>query len=132
MGRLGDTALSKPIDELAVDSIMEQVNINSTYLNNIVDKIVSTYSAQLDSLMDSIRTILYDESQEPITDAELEQACLKLPLNLYYVSQGQEALGIKEDVSKSVKSEIYNKVVTESIGTIPDKEAAANLALKKL
>jgi hypothetical protein len=116
---------SSQIDELEVDSIISKVEENGGYIDNITEKVVKEYSRCLDTYMQYISTKL--NSTNDLLDTELDDMCLKLPNLMYFVGQGQEALGIKEDVSKAVKQELYNKVFMESIGTIKDKDSSAEL-----
>ncbi len=77
--------------------------------------------------MDFIKNILDDEISPP-TDQELDDFTLNLPVLLYFTGEAQESLGIKEDVSKAVRQELYNEIFDKSTGTIADKTASAELA----
>ena len=77
--------------------------------------------------MEFIRNILNDTVNPP-TDRELDDFVLNIPVLLYFTGEAQEALGIKEDVAKAVKQELYNEIYEKSTGTIADKKAAAELA----
>lgn len=120
-----EQGLAGTMDDLAMETIMAKIQENSTYLDKISDQVVDAYSKPLDSLMLYISNLLTDS--QTISDSELDTICLKLPATMYFVAQGQESLGIREDVSKAVKQEINNKVVSDSVGTIKDKECKAEL-----
>ena len=62
-----------------------------------------------------------------LTDAQLDDFTLNLSSLLYFVSAAQENLGIKEDVSRAVQKEIYNRVREKAQGTVADKDMAAEL-----
>lgn len=120
-------ALSENINKQAVDKILNRVDENSDIVNKLTDEVVSKFCEPLDKLMATIRQIVEDDSNPP-SDLELDQMTLKLPVNLYFVGEAQEALGIREDVAKAVKMDVYNKVRNEVGGTVADKDSKAELA----
>ena len=78
-------------------------------MNSIVDRLVSEYCRSLDEYMQFIRNILNDTANPP-TDRELDDFALNIPVLIYFTGEAQEALGIKEDVAKAVKQELYNEI----------------------
>lgn len=118
-------AFADKLDPDKLDGILKRTDDNSEYINGIVNDIVSKYCKPLDDLMQLFNKILSDVDNPP-TDEELDQMTMKLPNLLYFAGEGQEALGIKEDTSKAIKMEIYNKVHMETAGTVSDKEAKAS------
>lgn len=118
-------AFAEKLDPDKLQGILKRTDENSDYINNIVDDIVAKYCKPLDDLMRTFQGIL-DDKNNPPTDEELDQMTMRLPNLLYFAGEGQEALGIKEDTSKAIKMEIYNKVHMETAGTVSDKEAKAN------
>lgn len=120
-------ALSNDVDEEKVRAIQWRIDKNSTSLNSIVNKLVSKYCNQLDEYVELIRTALQDQNSPP-TDYELDMWVMELPVLLYFTGEGQESLGIKEDIAKAVKMELYNNTRMDSTGTVADKDAAAELA----
>lgn len=122
-----DIALGSEIKEQEVESLVERVDKNSIYINDIVDDIVRKHCQPLDDLMEIISETLGDASNPP-TDLELDQMALKLPTTMYFVGSAQEALGIKEDVSQAIKLDIFNRVRLETTGTVADKDTKAALA----
>ena len=121
------SALSGDIDVNKIRQLQKRVNKNGELIDNIVNKLVSSYCQQLDDYMASIRDILLDTNNPP-TDQELDTFILNLPVLIYFAGEGQEALGVKEDVAKAVKQELYNEVYDKATGTIADKTALAELA----
>lgn len=124
---LGNTALSSEINPSKIRKLQKRVDTNADLINGIVDKIVSYYCEPLDTYMRYIMEILEDTNNPP-TDSELDAFTLKLPVLIYFAGEAQEALGIKEDVAKALKQELYNEIYEISSGTIADKTAAAELA----
>lgn len=120
-------ALSETIDKSSVNKILDRVDDNSVIVDNLTKEVVSKFCEPLDKLMTTIKQIVEDDSNPP-TDLELDQMTLKLPATLYFVGEAQEALGIREDVAKAVKMDVYNKVRDSVSGTVADKDTKAELA----
>ena len=120
-------ALSENINKEAVDKILNRVDNNSNIVDKLTNEVVEKFCKPLDDLMNNIKLIVEDD-QNPPTDLELDQMTLKLPACLYFVGEAQEALGIREDVAKAVKMDVYNKVRDSVSGTVADKETKAELA----
>lgn len=113
-------------DEI-IHKIMQKVEDNSAKVEKLVDELVNKYCHQLDELVSMFKEILHDKDN-PITEEELDEICLKLPSYLYFIGEAQERFGIKEDIAKSVKMELYNEVHQRTKGTIADKQAASEAA----
>ena len=127
MAKIYESALSGDIDAGKVRSLQKRIDENSDLVNSIVNRLVSEYCRSLDEYMQFIRNILNDTANPP-TDRELDDFALNIPVLIYFTGEAQEALGIKEDVAKAVKQELYNEVYDKASGTIADKSAAAELA----
>lgn len=125
--KISESALSGDIDAGKVRSLQKRVDENSDLVDSIVNRLVSEYCRSLDEYMQFIRNILNDTANPP-TDQELDDFALNIPVLIYFTGEAQEALGIKEDVAKAVKQELYNEIYDKATGTIADKTAAAELA----
>ena len=110
-----------------IHQIMQKVEDNSAKIEKLVDELVNKYCYQLDDLITSFKRILHDKDN-PATEEELDEICLKLPTYLYFIGEAQERFGIKEDIAKSIKMELYNEVHQRTRGTIADKQAASESA----
>ena len=110
-------------DEL-IHNIIGRVEDNSAKVEKIVDELIQPYCDKLDILIGKFRDCLMDK-HNPVTEWELDDVCLKLPSYLYFMGEAQEKFGIKEDISKSVKMELYNQIHQRTRGTIADKQAAS-------
>lgn len=119
-------AMSGQINEQEIAHLQNQVNKNSKIIDELVNKLVAEYCNPLDDYMDFIRKILSDEENPP-TDKELDDFTLNLPVLLYFTGEAQESLGVKEDIAKAIRMELYNDVFEKSSGTIADKTAQAEL-----
>lgn len=120
------SALSNEIDVDKINVVMERVGRLGTEVDSMVDMIVKEASFELDLYMADIDKILTSQST-PVTDIQLDDFVLNLPSILYSTSSALEKLGIKEDVSKAVQKEVFNRVREKAQGTIADKDTAAEL-----
>lgn len=127
MAKGNEIALSGEINVGKIRQLQKRIDANSDIVDSIVNRLVSDYCKPLDEYMEFIRNILNDTANPP-TDQELDDFILNLPVLLYFTGEAQEALGVKEDVAKAVKQELYNEIYDKSTGTIADKTAAAELA----
>lgn len=110
-------------DEI-IHQIMNKVEDNSAKVDKIVEELIQQYCEKLDTLVTKFRNCLMDK-ENPVTEWELDDVCMKLPSHLYFMGEAQEKFGIKEDIAKSVKMELYNQIHQRTKGTIADKQAAS-------
>lgn len=108
---------------------LNKVNDLSDKLNYIVDDIVNKYSEPLDNYVKKVNTLL--RSEKDISETDLEDIVLNLSTVLYFAQTGQERLGIKEDVSKMIRAEVYNSCYADSKGTTAQKSSIAFLESKQ-
>ena len=127
MAKGNEAALSGEIEVGKVRQLQKRIDANSDIVDGIVNRLVADYCKSLDDYMNFIKGIL-DDTANPPNDRELDDFTLNIPVLLYFTGEAQEALGVKEDVAKAVKQELYNEVYDKSTGTIADKTAAAELA----
>lgn len=106
--------------------VLNQVILeNSKIVEEIVYEIVSSYTSELDAIMKTCRTIF--NSGQPMNDDELLDLLVQLPSNMYFTGEGQEMVGLREDVSKMAKMEKYNEARKKALGTIQDKNTEAEI-----
>lgn len=110
-------------------SIMKKVENNSKIIQDISGSLVESYCKPLDVEMDVIRLELKDNNA--LSDDTLEKHILELANILYFTGSAQEDLGIKEDICKSIRQEVYSFYRNEANGTVADKTALAELACQK-
>ena len=111
--------------EKTPESILKKVNEQSNFIKITSDKLVIEYCEDLDACLDSIRDSL--ENPNSISDTLLENYILELANILYFTSSAQEDLGIKEDICKAIRQEVYSKARESAEGTVADKTAKAEL-----
>ena len=113
------------LDEEKVQDIMKSVQENSQYVQNLVDNLVHECCDTLDEYIAYVRSLLNGE----VSNSELDDIVLTIPSLLYFVGTQQEKLGILHDVAKTNRNVLYNKLFTETVGTINAKKSAAELQL---
>ena len=104
-----------------MDDIIKSIEDKSKIIEGIANKLVYRYCNILDEYMEQIGLILND-IQNPPTDVELEDMALNLPNLLYFVGEGVESIGIREDVAKALKQALYNEMIKHKTGN-EDKQA---------
>ena len=107
--------------------IEEQVEENSKLMDNVVNKIISGYSKDLDEYVSRVAEALKD-TENPPTDSELDSICMNLSALIYSAGSMCEMLGIRDDISDAVYKEVYHsKRNSIEGGTIADKNSIAEL-----
>jgi hypothetical protein len=102
------------IDELNVK--IEVAENDSSIVDGITTKVVSTYADDLDRLMNETHQFVTDEEY---TLKTLEEFLLKLSSTLYFVGSNLEKIGIRDDIAKQLKSNKYNDTY---LGTLTSAE----------
>ena len=129
MSKKSVIALSHEIESKKILELQNRIDDNSKLLDEIVNKLVLEYCKPLDDYVAFIKSIL-DDTSNPPTDLELDDFILNLPVLLYFTGEAQESLGIREDIAKAIRQELYNKAFDNATGTIADKTAEAELAVQ--
>lgn len=108
------------------NSIMNKVDNTSNIIKELSDNLVEKYCTSLDVEMEVIRLELKENNS--LTDDTLEKHILELANILYFTGSAQEDLGIKEDICKAIRQEVYSKAREQATGkTVADKTAQAEL-----
>lgn len=102
----------------------EIIEEKSLLLDKWVNELVEKYSQDLDKYIDFVKKILSDPKNPP-SDIELDDFILNIPTFMYYVGSYAEFIGIRDDMSKIIKEEMYSNVLIMSEGTVQDKKAEA-------
>lgn len=107
------------------ESIMKNVNNISDTIGELSDNLVRRYCKDLNILMLKIQSFIKANN---VTDEFLETSILDLANILYFTGSAQEDLGIKEDICKAIRQEVYSKAREQATGkTVADKTAQAEL-----
>lgn len=100
-----NTTFLNNVDTTKVTDLLNQTEDNVQYFNDITNKVVSSYTADLDTLMIEIHKQSFNE----IPVNKLEQYALELTSVLYFMGGQLEQLGIRNDLSKAARQEVFNK-----------------------
>ena len=111
-----------------ISDVMDKVNNLSNDVVDISNNLVAEYCRDLDNWMTTIDNDLRKNNSTSIPNDVIEDYILNLASILYFTGSAQEDLGVKEDICKSIRAEIYNKVRESATGTVADKDTAATLA----
>lgn len=112
-------------DESKLRTLKKQTQDNSAIINRIVDSIVGKYVSDLNGHVDKIKELI--DSHETLTDEEIEDIVIRIPIYIYYAAEGLEVLGVEGDNAKAIKLEAFNTFFMEEEGTIQDKTKASEL-----
>ena len=114
------------VDENKCRSLKHQAEKYSETIEKIVDSLVRQYNKDLDDFMAKVKAML--DKNDHLTNDEIENITLRVPVYMYWASNGLETLGIQGDNAKAIKMEAYNNAVMSIDGTIRDKESYAENA----
>ncbi len=107
-------------------TIKRQVEENSAVVEQIVEQIVTKYNRELHDLMAEVKQKL--DAKNDLTDEELDNITLRLPIYMYFAAGGLEVLGIEGDAAKATKMAIFNQKYLLADGTIQDKTKTAEIS----
>ena len=100
------------LDTGKVEEILSETEQNTLYFEDVSKRVVESYSASLDTLMQKIYqdVVMIDY---PSLDV-IEKYFLELTNTIYFVGEKLESLGIRDDMSKAQYKEIYNKAYLDN------------------
>ena len=114
------------IASLIKESHLRKTEELSYNVEQVVTKIVKEKCDTLDAIVASLRSMLKDETNI-ITDQEIEDILLQLPMVLYEAMEGQEIVGIQLDLANQIYKEAQSEAYRLARGTISDRNAAADI-----
>lgn len=103
-----------------------KIEERSRPIQEIVESIIKRYCGELDKIMTIIKNWLNDESNI-LTDQELEDLMLRIPLYLYDMCSDQELVGLQSSIADQIHKEAYSEAFRIARGTIADKNSVADL-----
>ena len=101
----------------------QEISENSKLIEDIAFNISKEFTQELDKVMGTCKSIF--QSKDKITNQEIEDLLAQLPSILYFVNEGQEAVGIKKDIAEMTKKVNYNIAREKANGTVADKNTTA-------
>lgn len=100
---------------------------SSVAIENAIHRIVDDHIGELNDVVEKIRAMLKDDT-DILTDQEIEDILLQLPLLLYDVTDDQEVVGMQSDLAGLIYKESYNEALKIARGTVQEKTSASELA----
>ena len=101
----------------------QEISENSKLIEDIAFNISQESTQELDKVMGTCKSIF--QSKDKITNQEIEDLLAQLPSILYFVNEGQEAVGIKQDIAEMTRKTNYNIAREKANGTVADKNTTA-------
>lgn len=101
----------------------QEISKNSKLIEDIAFNISKEFTQELDKVMGTCKSIF--QSKDKITNQEIEDLLAQLPSILYFVNEGQEAVGIKQDIAEMTRKTNYNIAREKANGTVADKNTTA-------
>ena len=113
---------------MEIDNVghLERVDDKSQPLLNAVNTIVDKHTGDLAQVIHKIRDMLKDETDQ-LTDLEIDDIMLQLPILLFDVTDDQELVGLQSDLANQIYNEAYNEAYKLARGTMGDKKSVAEL-----
>ena len=113
--------------EETIIKINDEVIDLSSDVEKLVKEAVDKCCLDLDDIIFVVRDKITTDISV-VTNEELHIMIADLATMLYACVSQLENLGIKEDISKKLKNDVFSRVKQETDGTVANKEAAATLA----
>lgn len=108
------------------DDYRTRVESRSSGVEMAVKHIVDLHTKELQIVIHKIRDLLKDETDQ-LTDLEIDDIMLQLPILLFDVTDDQELVGMQSDLASQIYKESYNEAYKLARGTIADKQSVAEL-----
>lgn len=105
---------------------IERIEQKGQPLEEAVKVIVDKHTGELQEIIRKIRAMLKDETDQ-LTDLEIDDIMLQLPILLFEETDGQEIVGLQLDLANQLHKESYNEAYKAARGTIPEKTSVAEL-----
>lgn len=113
-------------EEQKIRTLKVAVEQNSERINKIVNQVVAKHSNDLDEFMVAVKALL--DKKETLSNTEIEDIVLRIPVYIYFSAEGLESLGVEGDTAKAVKMEAFNEVYMVADGTIQDKTKVSEVS----
>lgn len=105
---------------------LSRIETKSEPLEVSVKSIVDRHIGDLSTIIHKIRDMLKDDT-DILTDSEIDDILLQLPIVLYDITDDQELVGLQYDLAEQVRKEAHNEAVKLARGTVQEKQAVAEL-----
>lgn len=95
-------------------------------MESVIKRIVEERVGDINRITENIQSWLKDDTKE-LSDQEIEDILLQLPIVLYNVIEDQELVGMQSDMANQLYKEAQSEAFRLARGTIADKNAISDL-----
>ena len=114
-----------------IENLGQTMNEDATnQMEQIIKKIVNTRTKEISIIIHKIQSFLKDDTQE-LTDLEIDDILLQLPIVLYDAMEGQEIVGMQSDMATQLYKQAQSEAYNLARGTISDKNAVADMKTRQ-
>jgi hypothetical protein len=113
--------------DLQEDGHITRVDDRSKPLLNAVESIVAKHTGELENVIHKIRDMLKDDTDQ-LSDLEIDDIMLQLPILLFDVTDDQELVGLQSDLANQIYKEAYSEAYKIARGTVADRTSVAELS----
>lgn len=114
-----------------IENLGQTMNEDATnQMEQIIKKIVDTRTKEISIIIHKIQSFLKDDTQE-LTDLEIDDILLQLPIVLYDAMEGQEIVGMQSDMATQLYKQAQSEAYNLARGTISDKNAVADIKTRQ-
>ena len=106
------------------ESLENSIINKSKEVERITLGVVNKFTKELDALQSEIKEKLVNRDY---TIEELEYWALILPVFSYEIGEKQEVVGIREDMSRMIRDEVFNRVILDTEGSVQHKRSEAEV-----
>ena len=99
---------------------------NTKDMEIVIRNIVDSKTSEVSDIIHKIRAMLKDDTTE-LSDIEIDDILLQLPIILYDAMDEQEIVGMQLDLANQIYKEAQSEAYRLARGTISDKNAVADL-----
>lgn len=99
---------------------------NTKDMEIVIRNIVDSKTSEVSDIIHKIRAMLKDDTTE-LSDIEIDDILLQLPIVLYDAMDEQEIVGMQLDLANQIYKEAQSEAYRLARGTISDKNAVADL-----
>lgn len=117
------------MDEVRYDLSNTERKQTTIDMESIIRRIVDEKTHEVTDVVHLVRSLLKDDTDQ-LTDLEIDDILLKLPIVLYDAIDEQEVVGLQLDMAKQIYKEAQSEAYKLARGTIADKNAVTDLATR--
>ncbi|MGL5460750.1 MAG: hypothetical protein ACRDBY_14130 [Cetobacterium sp.] len=113
-----------------LQEVRRSLEDDNVIVEGVFTKLLQNYMEGLDDIiieLNNLVALVENGDIDKVSNQELEQVTLKLPLLMYQLGGDIERIGLKIDVASAVRSKIENSTTLDSTGTVAEKKAKAEI-----